>query len=436
VGSQASAGSAGGGPPLVGGNLFQFQMTGPYCGGRRILLNYHQTGVRPAFRDDLAAMRSVGVQTFRFFLANEHGGDPVNPPDWARTVDSSGGHLSEPYRTNLINLLTDIREAGFRQVTLAFWPRGANDPTEVFSAGARYDPALFEENWGFIQDVRPLLKQYGPASTHVDLYNEGAPGVDRPGQVKDYLARMYARYVDAFGADDVTISSGAIAATTFGNTEDDSLRMQNLIDALRGSGKPLPGWFDVHPSWDGRVLEDLRAIDKTLAANGLSQPLVIGEVKYNDPVVAAGIVEFIRTSSRPIVEVMEWPNIVQGSVDTQPSCPNPPYRIDAYATALQGSSGPPTLTATVGPKGPISLVTAYGNKVTALEAGSYQLAIRDSSRTENFHLIGPGVNVHTGLSQRGTRQTTITLRGETQYLYRSDRHGSKLAGSFYAKTPG
>jgi hypothetical protein len=297
--------------------------------------------------------------------------------------------------------------------------------TERFSDGSTYDPSLFDENWAFIRDVRSLLKQYGPASTHIDLLNEGASTPSEPtfAQSEDYITRMYANYVDAFGGDDVTVSAGNWPG------------MSGLVQALRASGNPMPRWFDVHPHWD-RVeqLQDLRAIDGELTANRLSQPLVIGEDEYNDPAAAAAIAEFMRTSSRRVVEVMEWPNVNEGSV--HPRCPHPPYRIGAYAAALQRARPIMRLTATVSPSGTVSLRTPYGDLVTALEAGIYRLTIRDRSATNNFHLVGRGVNVRTGLAQTKVFRATVKLRGESQYRYRSDRKRSRQARSFWVITPG
>jgi hypothetical protein len=406
--------------PLIGADLGPTDPVVPHCWNDSIVPEYGRPGVRTEMQDDFAAMRAAGLQTFRIFLYHEHG-DPVN----TNVMSSSGGHISEPFRTNLINLLTDIRAAGFLQVTLAFNAWGPNDPTERFSDGSAYDPSLFDENWAFIRDVRPLVKQYGPLTTHVDLLNEGASTPSEPtfAQIEDYIARMYANYVDAFGADDVTVSAGNWPG------------MSGLVQALRASGKPMPRWFDVHPHWNPAAqLQDLRSVDAELTANGLSQPLVIGEDEYNDPAGAAAIAEFMGTSSRRIVEVMEWPNVNEGSV--HPRCPYPPYRINAYAAALRGASPRVRLSATVRPSGTTSLRTAFGEPVIALEAGAYQLIIRDQSRRDGFKLAGPGVNVRSGLAQMGVFRKTVSLQGETRYRYGSDRSASRRARSFLVITPG
>jgi hypothetical protein len=294
--------------------------------------------------------------------------------------------------------------------------------------GGFYDPATFEENWQFIRDARPLLKEYGPASTRVDLINEGAPPAwespDVLAEAEAYITKMWSNYVDVFGSADASFSS--VGAD---GPYDTAARMQNLVDALRASGRPLPGWFDVHPPYDhDGMLAVLRAVDGALTANGLSQPLVIGETAYDDPGVASAIVEFRAESARPILEVMAWPLRAGSRCGV-----SAPYRADAYIRALTGSAPPTTLQATVTRNGS-TLRTSYGDPVTALEAGRYTVRVRDTSPSGDFHLLGPGVNRRTGLAFTGRRSWAVELERGT-YRYRSDRPRAK-ADSFVVLTPG
>jgi plastocyanin len=76
----------------------------------------------------------------------------------------------------------------------------------------------------------------------------------------------------------------------------------------------------------------------------------------------------------------------------------------------------------------ISVRTASGSRARTVAKGRYRIAVRDTSRTQNFHLIGPGVNRKTTVG--GTTRPTwnVTLRAGT-YNYRSDRN-RRLRGSF------
>ena len=110
------------------------------------------------------------------------------------------------------------------------------------------------------------------------------------------------------------------------------------------------------------------------------------------------------------------------------------YFCDAHPLTMKG-------TFTVGPVGPgvpkltakvtartISLKTAAGVRVRSLRQGSYRIAVSDTSKAQNFHLIGPGVNRKTGVAARANATWTVTLTPGT-YVYRSDK-SKKLHGTF------
>jgi hypothetical protein len=206
----------------------------------------------------------------------------------------------------------------------------------------------------------------------------------------------------------------------------DQSRISNLIDTLRSTGRPLPTWFEVH-TYSTDVLADLRATDATLTAKGLSQPITLGETYYDDPLAASAVQTFATTSSRRLDEALTWP-LARGSSCQAISLP-PPYKADAFITALTGSLPPHRIAVTLGPNRTLSLKTPYGQPVRALEAGAYSFAIADRSKTDNFHITGPRTNVATRLRFRGNRTWNLRLRPGT-YRYRSDRTKSHLKGTF------
>jgi plastocyanin len=82
-------------------------------------------------------------------------------------------------------------------------------------------------------------------------------------------------------------------------------------------------------------------------------------------------------------------------------------------------AAPTKLTGRIGPGSRIALTNAAGKRVARVKAGRYRITVRDVSRTENFHLSGPGVNRKTGLRFRGTATWTVRLKAG-RYNYRSD----------------
>jgi plastocyanin len=99
------------------------------------------------------------------------------------------------------------------------------------------------------------------------------------------------------------------------------------------------------------------------------------------------------------------------------------YICDAHATTMRGSftvgtvaTPPPAqkLAGSVGPSARISLARSA-------KAGKTILTIRDRTKKDNFHLIGPGVNKKTGVAFTGTVKWTVTLKPGS-YTFRSDAH--------------
>ena len=88
----------------------------------------------------------------------------------------------------------------------------------------------------------------------------------------------------------------------------------------------------------------------------------------------------------------------------------------------------PKLNATVGPGFDITL-KRNGAKVTRVAPGKYTLVVSDKSSIHNFHLVGPGVRIDSGIGRTGTKTYTITLRKGT-YRFICDPHELSMRGSF------
>jgi hypothetical protein len=79
----------------------------------------------------------------------------------------------------------------------------------------------------------------------------------------------------------------------------------------------------------------------------------------------------------------------------------------------------------------ISLIDAQGQRVKVLQQNSYRVVVKDSSTTQNFHLVGPGINLKTRVSATVTRAWIANFR-PGRYVYWSDR-STKLRGTFTVK---
>jgi hypothetical protein len=76
----------------------------------------------------------------------------------------------------------------------------------------------------------------------------------------------------------------------------------------------------------------------------------------------------------------------------------------------------------------ISLKTAAGTKIRSVPQNTYRIAVSDTSKGQNFHLSGPGVNRKTQVTGTAGATWTVTLTPGT-YVYRSDK-SKKLRGTF------
>ena len=109
------------------------------------------------------------------------------------------------------------------------------------------------------------------------------------------------------------------------------------------------------------------------------------------------------------------------------------YVCDLHTFSMKGSftvgnvpttTAPAKLFATVGPGKAISLGTAAGKKTATVAAGKYVVTVKDKSKTDSFHLSGPGVNKKTGKAFVGSASWAVTLKAASTYKYWSDAHPS------------
>ena len=200
-------------------------------------------------------------------------------------VPSLGGKLVEPYRSNLIRFVSDIKTAGFTGLTISFLYRVGRTTLETTKPPGAWDPTKLDENWKLLEDVHKLAQPFALATMHYDPIQEGAPSIYQPPAVvvEFYIATMWTRYAPEFGKDDMTV-----AVIAKGGRADWNDRMENLLLAFRSTGLGYPAYFEVHPTWTSpEAYNDLIAVDNVLRAYGLmTQPLVIGESSYENAAVA------------------------------------------------------------------------------------------------------------------------------------------------------
>jgi hypothetical protein len=346
-----------------------------------------------------------------------HGGSVPIQPD---------GTLGEPYRSRFIGYLKNVRDAGFADVTIRFYPYGPNSPFPLTQGTYidDWDPSLYGADWRFIQDVHDLTKAYGPPQSHFDLMAEGAPmdsdqSPTHP-RTDAFIERLYSDYVDKYGRGDVFFSA-------VGN---DPSALANLVADLKATGRPLPQWWGLDIEYTGAgAAKDLAASDAILSADGVSGSLALEETAYEDGPVSAAVKAYNAIGTHLVVEVEEYPN--WGDLNT---CWSAPYTGDAYLAAL-GLPPLGPLLARLDAHGRATLTTSDGVPVKALLASRrYTVLVTDASRKAGFRLSAFGFRRQTSAAFRGTVTWTIDLEG-FGWSYASVQGRKVRSVGFYALNP-
>ena len=102
-----------------------------------------------------------------------------------------------------------------------------------------------------------------------------------------------------------------------------------------------------------------------------------------------------------------------------------PHAASMRGTFTVGNVPPPPpppgrLTGRVAAKA-ITLNTSSGTRVRSVVENTYRVTVTDASKTQNFHLTGPGVNKKTGVGARTKATWTVRLQ-PGKYTYRSDKN--------------
>lgn len=105
-------------PPLIGTIYSHYANANCSLDDSGIVTHYHERGVRRRVQAQLGAMRAAGIETLRLLLWHM---TDASDQRWG-VASSAGGRLAEPYRSNLIRYLRDVRKTVFERLTLSFGP--------------------------------------------------------------------------------------------------------------------------------------------------------------------------------------------------------------------------------------------------------------------------------------------------------------------------
>ncbi len=318
-------------PLLAGGSNYHWYALGPGCEREPfgIVANYHEFGVRDLVREQLIDMRAAGQE--RLSLGLYHLTPAVPTADGRVTgtvLDSSGGALRPQYLQNIADLLSDVRDAGFRNFLFRYFPQGDNDAKHWETLNA----ARLEDNWGVIRSIEPLLLASG-LGHGTDLLVEGMPRARIfAGQIlenepnKDgwsrYAREIWKRYVTEFGRDRSVGFS--FVSDTDDQRIDSRVEHKDYVYTVGGTlTLPVALALDIYgtPERDERwIYERYR---KHVVDEGMGTlPWVVAETYYDDAVAARGLGEAMTATGHSILYLTQWPlqrmNSCNGDVTVAP----------------------------------------------------------------------------------------------------------------------
>lgn len=212
---------------------------------------------------------------------------------FGHVVRSNGGSLLPQHQANLHTLLKMIRSTGyFNELNFRFATQGAADPGEW----ARWDEAMYQENWSFIVNTRRIVEEDMRGGQVKVIYDLGLElgGFDTA-QYRPYTKRLWQDYCATFGKADTYGFSFALSPGLV-------TKMLKVYD--EAGTRPELFAFDIytHP------YETLEAAAKEFKEAGLSSPkVIIQETYYNDPQTLQQFQRAQQDFKLDFLYLMQWP---------------------------------------------------------------------------------------------------------------------------------
>lgn len=259
-------------------------------------------------------MRSNGVDTLRVIAGWGNNGYQAGV----------GAYITPPTKTlpvqflnNLKTLLLDIKSAGFPTVVLVLGGEGAYSLNE----GTNLPGLVIPTYLNAMNQIVSTAQSVGHPQVLYDLGNEIAPSdYETASQINrtQLIQAVWSHYVT---------SGYPLKNASFSAIMDDSAdfsiagnRLNNLIEALKATGKPLPAWFDLHVYGDkAAVVRMLRGAyqiysDHAFLSNSANPKwTMLGETYYESQTSVDGIRQYIDVHDKfngqgiNIRHALAWP---------------------------------------------------------------------------------------------------------------------------------
>jgi hypothetical protein len=261
-----------------------------------VVPRYGSPVMQKAVREELAVMRKSGYETIRSIVQLYPGAHPSGD-----LVNS--GKIDDPVLVAIGDYVRDVRDAGFKELILAFATQGTSNPAcRKTEWGDCFDSASIATSVDAEAKIVRAAQSVKGVALRVDLLNEACVSSSVPPAANNNFA-LFIRAATKMHATTFP-SIPATVSCQLERSGDGLLLTQRLFTE---SGDHV-GFFDIHayPGAGRKEPEILRRAAESL--ENTETPIIFGETTYADPVYRNSIVTAYRAAfHRDPQEVLFWP---------------------------------------------------------------------------------------------------------------------------------
>ncbi len=214
-------------------------------------------------------------------------------------MDSTGGNLAPQFRTNLTNLLAEIKKIGFNFVEVGFYAQGENAVLNNTTNWSTFNEPVFQETWNLIYNLHPIIAGAGIPYL-IDLFSEGIPTtyLNNYSVSLAFTQNLWNYYVYDFGKTD-TVGFSMIT------TSDRYAQLPNVYGNSPYGNHGYPTTYDLHIYANAESV--VTGAYSAFESQGYNPPWIIGEAYYDDPSEPGQLIGAIQSTHQPIERLFQWP---------------------------------------------------------------------------------------------------------------------------------
>lgn len=264
--------------------------------GKFVTSRYGDAKMQEAVRAELKPLRESGFQSVRSIFELFPGSNPSGD-----LIDT--GKVDESLLGSVRDYVRDMRDAGFKELILAFGMQGPASPIcRKAQWGDCFDASTIESSVEAESKIVQAAHSVKGVSLRVDLLNEGCVSAAGPKSANENFTRFIhaAAKMHATHFADVP----ATVSCQIERTGDGLASTERLF----GESGSHVGFFDIHAYPVAAHIEATVLVAAAKSLGGSKTPVIIGETTYGDPEYRHWITDSYRQAfGRDPSELLFWP---------------------------------------------------------------------------------------------------------------------------------